>query len=86
VRSAHIDLLNAHKILQLAERKAQLSRERLQLAQEQYRNGAMSFAELQIVIDRTAAAEREVVDAQAQYAANLTLLEQHVGGHLISTR
>jgi outer membrane protein len=80
VRSAYVDVTNAHKILQLAERKASLSRERLELAQEQYRNGAMSFAELQIVIDRTAAAEREVVDARAQYASNVSLLEQYSGG------
>ncbi len=79
VRAAHIDLVNAYRILELAERKAQLSRERLELAQEQYRNGAMSFAELQIVIDRTASAEREVVDARAQYASNLSVLEQYVG-------
>jgi outer membrane protein len=80
VRSAYIDVTNAHRILELSERKAALSRERLELAQEQYRNGAMSFAELQIVIDRTAAAEREVVDARAQYASNVSLLEQFVGG------
>lgn len=86
VRSAHIDLVNAHRILELAERKAQLSRERLQLAQEQYRNGAMSFAELQLVIDRTASAEREVVDARAQYASNLSLLEQYVGGPVSANR
>lgn len=79
VRSAYIDVTNAHRILELAERKAALSRERLELAQEQYRNGAMSFAELQIVIDRTAAAEREVVDARAQYAASMSLLDQFVG-------
>lgn len=79
VRSAYIDVTNAHRILELAERKAALSRERLELAQEQYRNGAMSFAELQIVIDRTAAAEREVVDARAQYAASVSLLDQFVG-------
>ena len=79
VRSAYIDVVNAHRILELAERKAALSRERLELAQEQYRNGAMSFAELQIVIDRTAAAEREVVDARANYAVSVSMLEQFVG-------
>ncbi len=82
VRSAYIDVTNAHKLLGLAERKAAISRERLELAQEQYRNGAMSFTDLQTVIDRTGAAEREVVDARAQYASNLSLLEQYVGGSL----
>jgi outer membrane protein len=86
VRTAFIDVTNAHKLLELAERKAALSRERLELAQEQYRNGAMSFAELQIVIDRTASAEREVVDARAQYASNISVLEQYVGGPLVASR
>ncbi|HET9439336.1 MAG TPA: TolC family protein [Longimicrobiales bacterium] len=86
VRTAHIDVVNAYKLLELAERKAALSRQRLELAQEQYRNGAMSFAELQIVIDRTASAEREVVDARAQYASNLSVLEQYVGGSLTAGR
>jgi outer membrane protein len=82
VRSAYIDVTNAYRLLGLAERKAAISRERLELAQEQYRNGGMSFTDLQTVIDRTGAAEREVVDARAQYASNLSLLEQYVGGPL----
>ena len=82
VRSAHIDVTNAYKLLELAERKAAISRERLELAQEQYRNGAMSFTDLQVVIDRTASAEREVVDARAQYASSLSFLEQYAGGPL----
>ncbi len=86
VRSAYIDVTNAHKLLELAERKAAISRERLELAQEQYRNGAMSFTDLQTVIDRTGSAEREVVDARAQYATNLSLLEQYVGGPITSSR
>ena len=86
VRSAYIDVANAYKLLELAERKASISRERLELAQEQYRNGAMSFTDLQTVIDRTGAAEREVVDARAQYAANLSLLEQYVGGPINTSR
>ena len=86
VRSAYLDVVNAHKLLELSERKAAISRERLELAQEQYRNGAMSFTDLQTVIDRTGAAEREVVDARAQYASNLSLLEQYVGGPVTSSR
>ena len=82
VRSAYIDVESAHRILELAERKAALSRERLELAQEQYRNGAMSFAELQIVIDRTASAERDAVDARANHAASVSMLEQFVGAGL----
>jgi outer membrane protein len=86
VRSAYIDVTNAYKLLELSERKAAISRERLELAQEQYRNGAMSFTDLQAVIDRTGAAEREVVDARAQYAANLSLLEQYVGSPITPAR
>lgn len=82
VRSARIELENAFRAHANAERTLRLARQRLELAQEQYRNGAMSFAELQIVIDRTASAEREVVDARAQFASNVSFLEQYVGGPL----
>lgn len=79
VRSALIDLENSHKLLQLAELKADLSRERLELAQEQYRNGAMTFTELQNVIDRMADAERQVVDARFGYATARAYLEEYAG-------
>jgi outer membrane protein len=86
VRSAFLDLEHSYKLLQLAERKAQLSRERLELAQEQYRNGAMSFTDLQNVIDRTATAEREVVDARFAYANARTFLEEYAGTSLTAGR
>jgi outer membrane protein len=86
VRSAFLDLEHSYKLLQLAERKAQLSRERLELAQEQYRNGAMSFTDLQNVIDRTATAEREVVDARFGYASARTFLEEYAGISLTAGR
>jgi outer membrane protein len=86
VRTAFIDMANAYKQLELAERKAALSRERLELAQEQYRNGATTFTELQRLIDRTASAEREVVDARATYASSLSVLEQYVGGPVTASR
>ena len=86
VRAAYIDIANSYKLLELSERKAAISRERLELAQEQYRNGAMSFTDLQTVIDRTGAAEREVVDARAQYASNMSLLEQYVGASITASR
>jgi outer membrane protein TolC len=82
VRSALLDLENSHKLLQLAETRAALSRERLELAQEQYRNGAMTFTDLQNVIDRTAAAEREVVDARFGYATARAYLEEYAGTQL----
>jgi outer membrane protein len=86
VRTAFIDMTNAYKQLELAERKAALSRERLELAQEQYRNGATTFTELQRIIDRTASAQREVVDARATYASSLSVLEQYVGGPVSPSR
>lgn len=79
VRSAYGDLANSYKLLQLAETKASLSRERLDLAQEQYRNGAMTFTELQNVIDRTADAERQVVDARYNYANARAYLDEFAG-------
>jgi outer membrane protein len=79
VRGALIDLENSHKLLELAELKAELSRERLELAQEQYRNGAMTFTELQNVIDRMADAERQVVDARFGYATARAYLEEYAG-------
>lgn len=79
VRVAFGDLENSYKLLQLAESKAKLSRERLELSQEQYRNGGMSFTELQTVIDRTAAAERDVVDARFNYARTKVDLDEYAG-------
>jgi outer membrane protein TolC len=79
VKSALFDLENTYQVLQLAERKASLSRERLELAQEQYRNGAVSFTELQNVIDRTADAERQVVDARFGYAIAVSYLAEYAG-------
>lgn len=86
VRAALLDLQSAHTQLRLAERKAQLSRERLELAQEQYRSGAMSFTELQNVIDRTAAAERDVVDARFNYASARVYVEEYTGTPLTPER
>lgn len=86
VRSALTDLESSHALLQLAERKAALSRERLDLAQEQYRNGAMSFTDLQNVIDRTADAERQVVDARFSYASARAFLEEYAGTSLTPSR
>ena len=79
VRSAYFDLENSYRLLRLSERKAELSRERLELAQEQYRNGAMTFTDLQNVIDRTATAERDAVDARFAYANARTFLDEFAG-------
>ena len=82
VRSAHIDLVNAHRSLQLADQSAALSRERLELAQEKFRLGAISFTELQNVTDRTAQAERGALDARFAFVAARIALEERVGTRL----
>lgn len=86
IRSALEDLGNSYKQLRLAEKKAAISRDRLELAQEQYRNGAMTFSDLQNVIDRTAAAEREAVDARFTYASALSFLEEYAGASLTQSQ
>ncbi|MGH7720881.1 MAG: TolC family protein [Gemmatimonadaceae bacterium] len=78
VRSALIDLGNAYRRLQLAERSAALSRERVELAQERYRVGATQFTELQTVIDRAAAAQREEIEAWFTFATARVTLEEKV--------
>jgi outer membrane protein len=79
VRAAHIDLVNAHRSLELADQSAALSRERLELAQEKFRLGAFSFTELQNVIDRTAEAERGALDARFTFVAARITLEERLG-------
>jgi outer membrane protein len=84
VRAALIDLVNAHRSLQLAEQNAELSRERQELTQEQYRLGGINFTELQNVIDRTAAAERQALDARFQFIVARINLEERLGARLES--
>lgn len=79
VRSAHIDLGNAFRASQLSERAARLSRDRLSMARERYRLGAISFTELQQVVDRTAQAERDELRARFEFAHALATLEERVG-------
>ncbi|HSJ26294.1 MAG TPA: TolC family protein [Longimicrobiales bacterium] len=82
VRSALIDLENAYRSLQLAEQNAELSRERQELTQEQYRLGGINFTELQNVIDRTAQAERQALDARFQFITAVLNLEERLGRSL----
>jgi outer membrane protein len=82
VRSALIDLRNAYRSLQLAEQNAALSRERQELTQEQYRLGGINFTELQNVIDRTAQAERQALDARFQFISARLALEEKLGTRL----
>ena len=79
VRAAHIDLASAHRSLELAELSARFSEERLELAQEKYRLGAIGFTELQNVIDRTAQARRDALDARFGFLAARIALEERLG-------
>jgi outer membrane protein len=82
VRAAVIDLANAHRSLRLAEQNAELSRERQELTQEQYRLGGVTFTELQNVIDRTAQAERQALDARFAFILARLNLEARLGARL----
>lgn len=82
VRAAVIDLENAHRQLELAVQKAALSAERLELATEQYRLGALTFLNLQRVIDETSAAERQALDARYGFVRARVALEEKLGAPL----
>ncbi len=80
VRAAVIDVQNSFRGLELAERSAELSRERVRLARQRYAIGGIDFATLQLLIDRSAQAERSLVNARFQYAQAVVNLEEQVGG------
>jgi outer membrane protein len=80
VRSAHIDVQNSYRQLQLAERSAELGRQRLAMAQEQYQLGSRSFTELQQIVNVSASDERSALTARLNYVTAVIGLEQLVGG------
>jgi outer membrane protein len=79
VRSALIDAQNAYQGLQLAQRGSGLSAERLRLARERYAIGGISFANLQILIDRASQDERQLINAGYAFAESVVALEERVG-------
>jgi len=79
VRAALIDLQNAYRGVALAERASELSAERLRLSRERYAIGAITFANLQILIDRAAQEERQVINARYQFVAAAATLNERVG-------
>ncbi len=83
VRSALVDLRVARGAVTLAEQADSLSRERIGLAQRKYELGALSFTELQTLIDRAAAAERQAVEARYGWALAVAALEEAVGGPVV---
>jgi outer membrane protein TolC len=80
IRSALVDLRNAFDALQLATQIAQLTEERLEMAEEQYRNAALDFLQLQQLIDDNLNAQRQAVDAQFTFITARATLEEKLGG------
>jgi outer membrane protein len=76
VRSALIDLENAYRSVQLADRGRDLARRRLELANQQFRIGALKFVDLESVIEQAARAERDAINARYDFAAARTTLEE----------
>jgi outer membrane protein len=79
VRAAVIDVQNAYQALSLAERASGLSSERLRLSRERYAIGAISFANLQILIDRASQEERQLTNARYAFAEAVVALEERAG-------
>jgi len=82
VRARLIDLEGAYRDLDLARGALDLAEERLRLAREQYRLAAMTFQDLQDVIEQTAAARRDVVNARYNFVGARIDLELALGARL----
>lgn len=80
VRSALVDVRNAHRALELARQSAALSVERLRLARERYAIAAITFANLQLLTTQAASAERQLLQAEFDLARAVATLEEAVGG------
>ncbi|HET7583688.1 MAG TPA: TolC family protein [Gemmatimonadaceae bacterium] len=79
VRAALIDLRNAYRREQTAERAVQLSRERVELARQKYQVGAIDFTQLQAVVDRAQQDERNAVEALFTFVVARVTLEEKLG-------
>ncbi len=81
VRSAFIQLRNAHNGLLIQRRATDLSRRQLDLAREQFRLGAagMPFITLQQIIGRASGEERQLLEAEYNFAIAVVNLEEQVG-------
>ena len=82
VRAALIDLDNAWRGLQSAERRAALSAERARLAGEQYRYGTITFIEFQQINDAGAQSQRALLNARVGFTNARIALEELLGGPL----
>lgn len=79
VRTALIDLRDASRSVELADRVADLSDRRLGMAQERYRLGSLDFTQLQQLINAAAEAERRAAQARLTFAKAVVTLEERVG-------
>jgi outer membrane protein len=79
VRSALIDLQNAYRNLQLAERSAELGRLRVQMAREQFQTGTIGFTNFQQIANSSANEERQELVARRNWANALATVEALVG-------
>jgi outer membrane protein len=82
VRSALIDLQNAHEGVLIQRRSTALSRQRVELAREQYRLGVITFTNLQQIIQQASSDERQLVQAEYDFAIALVNVEEQVGERL----
>lgn len=82
VRSALIDLRNAHRAVALAEQAAELSRQRLAFARERYALASLPFVSLQQIINQANQTERQLVEARFGFARALVNLEEAVGAEV----
>ncbi|MGH7471126.1 MAG: TolC family protein, partial [Longimicrobiales bacterium] len=84
VRSALIDLHNAHRTVQTRQLTADLRREQLTMAQEEYRLGVsgMDFFRLQTIVNDEASAQRDLLNARFDFITAVIALEERLGGPL----
>jgi outer membrane protein len=74
-----IDLENAYRDIELAERSADLSGRRLELAQERYLLGGSTFDELRAALEDSYQREHAVLTARHRFATALLALETAAG-------
>jgi outer membrane protein len=79
VRSAYIDLVTAHRGLELAQRAGEFSRRRLAMAQEQYQLGTIDFTAFQQIVTQTSSDARSLISAELTFAGAVVTLEELAG-------
>jgi len=79
VRSGYIDLVTAHRSLELAEQRVDYSRRRLTMAQEQYQLGTIDFTNFQQVVTQSSNDARNLISAELEFARATVTLEEKVG-------